>query len=180
MLIRVFVHSQFDTTLLLMKYFNLLLLYMLIASCNSKPSPDSNATFNKDSLRSVLLNTDKGWSDQSLKSGYYHSRAEFVADSSIELMQGAMPLTGRKAIVDYAASHPDSSFTMQWTPLKADVAASGDLGYNYGGWMLKTKTKSGADTTLYGNYMTVWQKQPDGSWKYALDGGNDTPHPVNQ
>jgi hypothetical protein len=30
----------------------------------------------------------------------------------------------------------------------------------------------------YGNYMSVWKKQDDGSWKFVLDGGNTTPPPV--
>jgi hypothetical protein len=29
----------------------------------------------------------------------------------------------------------------------------------------------------YGVYVTVWKKQSDNSWKFVLDGGNDTPPP---
>ncbi len=61
---------------------------------------------------------------------------------------------------------------------KAEVSASGDLGYTFGGFAFKIKTKAGVDTTYYGDYITIWRKQPDGKWKFVFDGGTDTPHPV--
>jgi ketosteroid isomerase-like protein len=45
---------------------------------------------------------------------------------------------------------------------------------------MQSKTKTGSDTTMYGDYVTVWQKQADGSWKYVADTGNDTPHEVGK
>jgi len=44
---------------------------------------------------------------------------------------------------------------------------------------MNTLTKTGADTVIYGVYVSIWKKQKDGSWKYILDGGNTTPKPEN-
>jgi ketosteroid isomerase-like protein len=163
-----------------MKMIYMILLTALVASCNEKNSMSTNdkAPVNRDSLRTELINADKSWNDASLQKGYYHSRIDFIADDGIELSQGKMPLVGKAAVTDFAAQNSDSTQTLQWTTLKADVAASGDLGYTYGSYTVKTKTKGGQDTTMYGAYITVWQKQSDGSWKFLADGGNDTPQLV--
>ena len=58
------------------------------------------------------------------------------------------------------------------------MSSSGDLGCTFGSWTLNSKTKSGTGTSVYGDYITVWQKQPDNSWKYIMDGGNKTPEEV--
>jgi ketosteroid isomerase-like protein len=162
-----------------MKNFLILLPAILIAACNQ---PASNTTAQKstntDSLRTELMNTDKAWNNASLQKGYFHSRSDFVADDGIELSENEMPLVGKQAVTDYATSHSDSALKVQWVPLRAEIAASGDLGYTYGSYSNQFKTTSGKDTLVYGAYVTVWKKQPDGSWKFLADGGVSTPQEV--
>ena len=162
------------------KFIVLIAAISLFTGCcqNSKKSTDNS--INKDSLTSVLLAEDRKWNDLAQKKGFYHARLDFVADNSIEMGDNSMPLEGKKAIEDYTKANTDLDFTVSWKPIRAEVAASGELGYSFGGWTLKTKTKAGKDTTLYGNYITVWHKQADGSWKYIIDGGGNTPKPVDQ
>ena len=153
---------------------------MLAMGCNQasvKPSPQ---VINLDSIKTVLINADKSFSELSQQKGFYHSRLDFVAENAVEMGSGSMPLEGKKAIEAFSASNSDSSFKLEWKAVRAEVAESGELGYTFGGWTMKTKTKTGKDTILYGNYITIWHKQPDGSWKYILDGGGDTPKPVTQ
>jgi ketosteroid isomerase-like protein len=61
---------------------------------------------------------------------------------------------------------------ISWEPYKAEASSSGDLGYTLGNWKLVTP-----DTTYYGNYYTAWKKGKDGTWKWVVDGGNNTPAP---
>jgi ketosteroid isomerase-like protein len=68
----------------------------------------------------------------------------------------------------------DSGLMLTWVPVKAEISLSGDLGYTFGNWELFVKS---SDTTLYGNYVSIWKKQADGSWKYVLDAGCNTPNP---
>lgn len=163
------------------KYLLIIPVFAIFTSCcqNCKKT-DGGYGLNKDSLKTVLITEDKKFSDLSLKIGFNHARLGHVSENAIESVEETMPLEGKKAIEDYTANHPDSAFTLEWNPLRAEVSNSGDLGYTFGGWTLKTKTKAGHDTTLYGNYITIWQKQADGSWKYVFDGGNDTPKPVTE
>jgi ketosteroid isomerase-like protein len=55
------------------------------------------------------------------------------------------------------------------------MAASGDLGYTFGNYVLKAKDKDGKPVVEYGKYATVWKKQKDGSWKVVMDMGNSSP-----
>jgi len=66
--------------------------------------------------------------------------------------------------------------TLTWTPIKADMAASGDLGYTFGNYIFTAKNKEGKFVTTYGKYTSIWKKQKDGHWKVVLDMGNSGPN----
>lgn len=66
---------------------------------------------------------------------------------------------GIDAIRKFVETHPDSDFVMSWHPVTADVAASGDLGYTFGSWKMVMKLKEGKDTTMFGDYLTVWKNR---------------------
>lgn len=54
---------------------------------------------------------------------------------------------------------------MTWYPVLVDVAQSGELGYTTGPW---TQFQNGRPE-LAGEYVTVWRKQLDGRWKFAVN-----------
>ncbi|MFN0120939.1 MAG: DUF4440 domain-containing protein [Blastocatellia bacterium] len=61
---------------------------------------------------------------------------------------------------------------LNWSPLIAEISQAGDMGYTTGPFVsenLQTHEKQ------HGMYSSVWQKQPDGSWKVALDIGVSLP-----
>ncbi len=68
--------------------------------------------------------------------------------------------------------------TLTWTPVKADMAASGDLGYTYGNYVYTAKNKDGKLISNYGKYTSIWKKQKDGQWKVVVDMGNSSPDPT--
>jgi len=163
-----------------MKYIIFQLSFLILISCNGNKVDTSGnlGSLNSDSLKQVLMNVDKSWSDSSLRKGYNKSRLDFAADDAVNLLDKEMPLFGKNEISKYAATHEDSTFSLQWKALKAEVSASGDLGCTFGGWTLKTTSKNGKENTVFGDYITVWKKQADNSWKYIMDGGNETPEEV--
>jgi ketosteroid isomerase-like protein len=67
-------------------------------------------------------------------------------------------------------SHKDLSF--QWSPAKAEVFPSGTMGYTSGHYNLSFTGDNGKKVNRTGNYLTVWQKQKDGSWKVLADFGS--------
>jgi ketosteroid isomerase-like protein len=107
---------------------------------------------------------EKGWD------GY----VTFFADDGVSLPNGGSIVQGREAIrKELGEWTPGSSLT--WKPSKAEMAASGDIGYTYGEFTFKTKDKEGHPVVRYGKYATIWKKQKDGSWKVAMDMGNTAP-----
>jgi ketosteroid isomerase-like protein len=67
--------------------------------------------------------------------------------------------------------------TLTWTPIRAEMAASGDLGYTYGNYVYTAKNKEGKLVANYGKYTSIWKKQKDGQWKVVVDMGNSSPDP---
>lgn len=71
---------------------------------------------------------------------------------------------------------PDGT-SLTWTPIKAEMSASGDLGYTYGNYIYTVKNKEGKLVANYGKYTSIWRKQKDGQWKVVVDVGNSSPDP---
>jgi len=106
-----------------------------------------------------------------------HGRAAFVtyfAEDGVELEDGG-GVTTREEMKKQPAWAEGTSLT--WTPVRADMAASGDLGFTYGNYVFKSKNKEGQIVTNYGKYVSVWKKRSDGSWKVVVDMGNSSPEP---
>jgi ketosteroid isomerase-like protein len=86
---------------------------------------------------------------------------------------------GRAAIRAHMAPvFADTNFRLDWRPTAAEAAASGDLGWTVGRWEASQRRADGSrEVTGAGNYVTLWKRQADGSWKVALDIGNSDPPP---
>ncbi len=59
-----------------------------------------------------------------------------------------------------------------------DVMVAGDLAVETGTFTLTLQPKTGAEIKDKGKYLTVWKRQPDGTWKIVRDINNsDLPAP---
>jgi ketosteroid isomerase-like protein len=101
----------------------------------------------------------------------------WFADDGVELDDGGGIVTKEEMRKQPAWAE---GTTLTWTPVHADMAASGDLGYTYGNYVFKHKDKSGKLITDHGKYTSIWKKQKDGSWKVVVDMGNSSPAPKTQ
>ena len=91
------------------------------------------------------------------------------------LIRPAATLTGPAVREAVTRMFADTSFTLTWEPLQADVGTSGDLGYTVGRWEARYRTEQGAPATSTGRYLTIWKLQPDRSWKVVQDIGVTDP-----
>jgi ketosteroid isomerase-like protein len=107
-----------------------------------------------------------------------HGHAAFLthfADEGVEVVDGG----GFDNIDAMRKQVPwPEGTTLTWTPVKADMAASGDLGYTYGTYVFTSKNKEGKLVASYGKYTSIWKKQKDGEWKVVVDMGNSNPEPT--
>jgi ketosteroid isomerase-like protein len=102
---------------------------------------------------------------------------EYMEDDAVLLRDNHLPIIGADA-VQYVSSIDDTSFTVNWDPQGGDVSGSGDMGFTYGVYEIRTETER-----QKGTYVTIWRKQKDGRWKYVLDAGaqgigDEQPKPV--
>lgn len=143
-----------------------LFLWISAAACEQKAG-DHPGT--KQSTQKVLLDVDKAFSDMSEAKGMKNAFIEFIDSNGVLLRPNHFPIVGADAI-DYLIQQNDSDYILTWKPRYAEAAASGELGYTFGVYELRLRSK---DTILYGSYVSIWKKQKDGKWKFVLDTGNE-------
>ncbi len=106
-----------------------------------------------------------------------HGHAAFVthfAEDGVEVVDGG----GFDSLEAIRKQPPwQEGTTLTWTPIKAELAASGDLGYTYGNYVFTGKNKDGKLVSSYGKYTSIWRKGKDGQWKVVVDVGNSSPDP---
>jgi len=103
----------------------------------------------------------------------------YYAEHSVELPNGAPLISGKSNIAQGMGFLDDKKNRLQWTPVGADISASGDIGYTYGNFEFHSEDKEGRPHVDYGKYTSIWKLQPDGTWKVVLDMGNASPAPKN-
>ena len=115
----------------------------------------------------AMADTEREFARTAKLKGIRDSFLDFFAADSIAFTPE--PTSARERL----AGQPSTPFAVNellWEPRTGDVAASGEIG-----WLTGPSTfidHSTADATPhYGNYLSVWRKQPDGRWRVFIDVG---------
>ena len=141
------------------------LIVMVTVGCKAKKTNPINLVDEKI----AVIKTDKAFSDMSEAKGMKAAFMDYIDSNGILLRPGNLPIIGADAI-DYLLQLDDNSYTLNWQPQNAFVAAAADMAYTYGVYALHPKE---IDTVLYGTYVSIWKKQSDGAWKFVLEAGNE-------
>jgi ketosteroid isomerase-like protein len=151
-----------------MKLQNIIWIIVVLASCQQE---DTNE------LKQQILDTDRSFSKMATEKGIAAAFIYYADEKVIKPSEGQQPVVGKFALLEWYKNNPPGKYTLTWEPLRAE--ASGNLGYTFGGYTLVSKTADGLrDSTQYGNYVSIWKRKKDGSWRYVLDTGNSTPGQV--
>ena len=118
----------------------------------------------------VLMKEDLNFSTMSVKAGMQNAFLAYFADSGVMLRDNGYPLIGRESLVSMFANRTDTSFILSWEPVFTRIAKSGELGYTYGYYTRTIKTTGAVSK---GTYVTIWEKQKDGTWKFVMDTGTE-------
>jgi ketosteroid isomerase-like protein len=116
----------------------------------------------------ILLNTDREFSAMSVKEGMFKAFLFYIAEDGVILRNNSYPSKGKETLEKRFAGKSDTAFVLSWEPVYEKISESGDIGYTYG---IHTNTDKATGEITKGTYITVWQKQSDGSWKFVLDTG---------
>jgi ketosteroid isomerase-like protein len=97
----------------------------------------------------------------------------FLADSGIVFGPG--PVNGRKTWNE----REENGFDLIWEPTFAAVSRSADFGYDTGPAKWRANKKEN-EFSGYGDFVSIWRKEPDGAWKVHLDCGIEHAKPTEK
>jgi ketosteroid isomerase-like protein len=120
-----------------------------------------------------LADAERAFARAATQQGIRDSFLEFFAEDAVALVPEP---ASWKARLRARPAVPFADHELVWEPRVGDIAASGEIG-----WLTGPSTFSNRKDNRppqYGNYLSVWRKQGDGSWKVFLDIGSDAPSPV--
>jgi len=96
--------------------------------------------------------------------------AAWFSPEGRQLLPGKL-VEGRPSITDLMGpAFASGAFMLTWEPDLASASAAGDMGWTSGRYESRGGTDSGAAVQT-GRYLTIWERQTDGTWKIALDTG---------
>lgn len=116
-----------------------------------------------------MVAAERAFSKLSVDKGVKEAFVTHIADDGI-IYRGGGPVKGK----EWTAARPNPPFTLVWWPEHADIARSGDMGWTTGPFESEAQGEKG-----YGHYLTVWKKQADGNWRFAIDTGIGHEKPAN-
>ena len=148
------------------KYVLFVLMTVLFFSCSLKKKKKKE---NTAAAKMEIMEVDRAFSKLSEQKGLKTAFVEYIDSNGVLLRPNSVPLTEGYAM-DIISRSSDTGFTMTWAPKNGAVAASSDLAYTYGVYSYK---QNNSDSVVYGTYVTIWKKQPDGKWKFVLQSGNE-------
>jgi ketosteroid isomerase-like protein len=118
----------------------------------------------------ALLGVDAAFSAASVANGSGPAFEQYAAPNAIAIGAGTF-VFGPGEIGEAFTGGPND--VVSWIPLFSNAAASGDLGFSVGE---ATFLIEGAN--FYSKYLTIWQKQNTGEWRFVADEGNSRPAPA--
>jgi ketosteroid isomerase-like protein len=123
--------------------------------------------------RRALVQMEHAFAKAAAEKGTRDAFLEFLADEGIVFQPQAV--NGKK----YWSERQPRKGLLSWEPIFADVSRAGDLGYTTGPWEFRP---NGPDDKpiAFGQYFTIWKKQPDSSWKFVLDRGVSSETPIDK
>jgi len=132
----------------------------LMLAQNQQPQADARS----------LAAAETAFAYESIEKGTRTAFLDALSDDGIVFQPG--PENGKKIW----QAEKESSGQLQWQPVLAVVAASGDLGYTTGPWSYKKKA-SDEEAGAFGQFVSIWRHE-GGKWKLLFDLGSQNQKPT--
>ncbi len=139
----------------------------VLSACNAKPDMKQE--------EQKLMETSRAWS-RVAQSGDVDATLAYWADDAIVIQPGQEVARGRESqrrMLEGMKKLP--GFSISWEPLEARLSDGGDMGYLIERTTMKMNGPDGKPVTQQFRAVTIWRKQPDGSWKNVVDISNPGP-----
>lgn len=135
-------------------------------------SPEETTT----QIQAQLLAVDREFAARAQEIGAPKAFVEYAASDVRAFPNGGTTIQGKVSLTKWVQSWPKDA-VLQWSPEEAFAARDSSLGYTWGYATFTVIGKDGNPASSHSKYVTIWQKQADGSWKFIADIGNAAPAP---
>ena len=116
-----------------------------------------------DEIQSLVA-AEHAFAQAAIEQGIRAAFLSYLAEDAVIFRPHAVP--GKR----WFEEHPAPAGILTWEPVFAEVSRAGDLGYTTGPWEFREKNLSDPPIQ-FGDYVTLWRKQPGGEWRAVLDVG---------
>jgi len=122
--------------------------------------------------RRALMAVDRDFAEKVEQQGF-RVMEDFYDEDAVYMPSFAPTIEGREKILDsYRPYYDNRDMKLTWTPMRAEVSRSRDIGWTIGTYEFTRHDDKGNTIVRRGRYVTIWKKQRDGTWKAVLDGGS--------
>ncbi len=111
-----------------------------------------------------IVDTEHAFAKFAEENGTKAAFLEFAANDAI------LFLPDKVNAKEHWNSRATSTGLLSWAPNYADISANGILGYTTGHWEFRPKGK-GDEPAGFGEFITIWLRQPDAKYKFVVDIG---------
>jgi uncharacterized protein (TIGR02246 family) len=149
----------------------LLVLAALGTACSQNTAPVQPAApvDHRAEDAAAIKALDAGWA-QAAQAKDLEKTVSFYAEDATFLPPDAPMASGKEAITKaWSEVMAAPGFALTFSPMKVDVARSGDMAYDVGEYSLTTNDKRGKPQTVKRKYLVVWGKESGGTWKVLVD-----------
>lgn len=139
-------------------------LALVLAGCSTTPSRTNDTAADLAAITAFNARYLK-----SINDGDIATLSRLTDDDHMMVMAGRPPVSG-KAANDAANGRTLAQFKIDetWTPLETVIDR--DLAYQRGTWTVTATPKAGGSTShSTGQFVRIYQRQPDGSWRMTRD-----------
>ena len=113
----------------------------------------------------AIVQAERGFAAQVRSMGVRAGFLAWLAPTGVVFRPG--PVIGRTS---YEKQPPGWNGLLAWHPVHAAISADGSLGWSTGPWTWK-RDSTQKKVDAFGEYMSVWRRQANGSYKAVLDCG---------
>lgn len=129
-----------------------------------------SAAQDKDKLKKEVAAMEDAFSGMAQEKGLLAAFTHFAAPDVAFIDTDPRKFRGLDAVRKRMG--PDQpGVKLTWSASFTDVSDDGTLGYNYGRYESRHPGPDRQEIVRGGWFLTIWKRQPDGSWRYVMDNG---------
>lgn len=117
-----------------------------------------------------VVETERAFAAKAARSNVRAAFLEYLDEHAVVFQPG--PTNGHEVW----QARPVTKALLAWSPVWADASASGEFGYTTGDWTFHPEG-AGSAPAGFGQYITVWKRREDGTYRAQLDIGVQHPRP---